>query len=181
MLSANAVEFEKSYAEMDLIVDASFLQTSWGDYLTHIAETWGIFRRTSVSAVVTLQITGTKNTPIPSGSLFSTEEGINFTTNESVTIGNSGTVSVEATAQNVGESGNVAAGTITKIPVTIYGVSSVINNNDAHDGYNEEDDDTLRARTLAHLKKPAQSGNSNHYIEWAQSVSGVGAVKCILS
>lgn len=29
-LAANAVEFEKSYAEMSLIVDAAFAQTSWG-------------------------------------------------------------------------------------------------------------------------------------------------------
>lgn len=33
-LSANAKEFEKAYAEMALIIEASFPQTSWGDWLT---------------------------------------------------------------------------------------------------------------------------------------------------
>ena len=37
-LAANAKEFEKAYAEMDLIVDAAFPRTSWGKYLDYLAE-----------------------------------------------------------------------------------------------------------------------------------------------
>ena len=32
-LSANSVEFEKAYAEMALMMEAAFPQTSWGQYL----------------------------------------------------------------------------------------------------------------------------------------------------
>ncbi len=45
-LSANAKEFEKAYAEMDLMMDAAFPQTSWGIYLDRLAdELAGLSRR----------------------------------------------------------------------------------------------------------------------------------------
>lgn len=37
-LAANAKEFEKAYAEMDLMMDAAFPQTSWGVYLDRLAD-----------------------------------------------------------------------------------------------------------------------------------------------
>lgn len=56
-LSSNAVEFEKSYAEMQLILDAAFPQTAWGEYLTRHAEAHGVFRKTATQANVILTIT----------------------------------------------------------------------------------------------------------------------------
>lgn len=179
ILSANAVEFEKAYAEMDLIADAAFPQTSWGDYLSHIAENWGLSRRKATAAVVVLRLTGTANIVVPAGSLFSTQDSINFLTDAVVTLDGQGMANVTATAQITGEQTNVEADTITRIPVSIYGVSAVTNPDAAHDGYNDEDDNTLRSRLLVHLQKPIQSGNVNNYIDWATSVSGVGTAKCL--
>ncbi len=179
ILAANSIEFEKAYAEMNLIVEAMFPQTSWGEYLSHLAEDWGLKRRQATSSVVTLTLTGSANTPVQAGALFATEEGINFISDTAVVLDANGKGTVTATSQQTGTVTNVLAGTITKIPVSIYGVSSVTNAEAAHDGYDEEDDETLRKRLLDHLQKPAQSGNKNHYIEWAQSVAGVGTVKCL--
>ena len=59
-LAANAKEFEKAYAEMDLIVEAAFPQTSWGKYLDYLAEELaGLTRRAATKASVELTITGT--------------------------------------------------------------------------------------------------------------------------
>lgn len=177
-LSSNAKEFEKSYVEMDLMMDAVFIQTSWGKYLDMLAgELAGIDRRQATQASVMLTITGTAGIRVPKDSTFSTASGTIFATNADATIGTDGTVDVKATAAATGSGGNVKAGTITLIPMPIYGVKSVTNAADAYDGYEEESDDTLRDRALFIIQEPATSGNVNDYVEWASSVSGVGHVK----
>lgn len=176
-LSANSVEFEKAYAEMALMIQAFFPQTSWGEYLTMLAEQQGVIRRSATNAIVTLNVTGTVNASIPIGALFSTADGLNFITNRSYIIGKDGMAFVEAISQSAGAKYNVEAGKIIKIPVSIYGISSVTNESDAHDGYDEESDKDLLERYLFKVRNPATSGNENHYILWATSISGVGKVK----
>lgn len=179
-LAANAKEFEKAYAEMDLMMDAAFPQTSWGIYLDRLAdELAGLSRRAATPAVVTLSITGTAGVTVPAGSLFTTASGTNFATDETVKLDDKGTGTVKATAQSTGSGGNVAAGTITVIPVSIYGVSKVTNEAAAYNGYEEETDGALLERLLFAVRQPATSGNVYHYIEWSTSVSGVGAVKVL--
>ena len=179
-LAANACEFEKAYAEMELAVEAAFPQTSWGEYLDNQADALaGITRRPATASIAVLTITGTAGVTVPAGSLFATAGSVNFTTDEAVTIGDGGTASVKATCQTTGSSGNVGAGTITEIPVTIYGVSSVTNAEPAYNGYDKETDESLLERLLFKVRQPATSGNVYHYIEWATSVSGVGAVKVL--
>ncbi len=177
-LAANAKEFEKAYAEMDLIIDAAFPQTSWGKYLDYLAEELaGLDRRAATSAVAVLTVAGNSGAIVPKGSIFATESGVSFLADEDTTIPSSGTATVKATAQTAGAGGNVAAGTINKISVSIYGVSSVTNEAAAYDGYEEETDSALLERLLFAVRQPATSGNVYHYITWATSVSGVGAVK----
>lgn len=178
--AANAVEFERAYAEMELIVDAAFPQTSWGKYLDYLAEELaGLDRKAATPAKVVLNITGTAGTTVPAGSLFATESKVNFLTNESADISETGIAEIEATAQVTGAEGNVAAGEIKKIPISIFGVSSVTNKLGAEGGYDEESDEELLERILFAVRQPATSGNVYHYILWATSVSGVGAVKVI--
>lgn len=178
-LSANAKEFEKTYAEMALIVEAFFPQTSWGDRLTMRAEEHGVIRQEATNAAVILTITGQKGAVIPKGSIFATDDGKNFLLAENVTIGDDGTVKAKAQAQEAGSGYNVDAETITKIPVSIYGVQSVINNEAAYDGFDEETDRELRERLFFKVRQPSTSGNKNHYITWATSVDGVGSVKVL--
>ena len=48
LIDANAVEFESSYAEMAMLRDAAFAETSWGDYLTLRAAEFGVDRKKAV-------------------------------------------------------------------------------------------------------------------------------------
>ena len=179
-LAANAKEFEKTYAEMSLLIEAAFPQTSWGQYLDYLAdELAGLSRRPAVAAVVSLTITGTAGAVVPQGSLFATENGVQFSTGEQMVLSAQGVGKVKASAQTVGAGGNVLQGSIAKIPVSIYGVSAVTNEEAAHGGYEEETDDDLRERLLFAVRRPATSGNVYHYVRWATSVSGVGAVKVL--
>ena len=174
-LAANAVEFEKAYIEMNLMMEAAFAETSWGEYLTMRAAEHGIDRKDAVQAQGTVTVTG--NGVVPVGSLFATESGTTFEAVKTVTIEKSGDVPVRAV--DAGTSGNVAAKTITKIPVTISGISSVINNNATYDGYNAESDESLLNRLYLHVRNTITSGNANHYREWALSVGGVGTAKVV--
>lgn len=178
-LSANAKEFEKAYAEMALIIEASFPQTSWGDWLTKKAEEHGIIRQEATNSSVILTITGQAGVAVSEGALFSTNDGKNFITVETKKIESTGTVDIKAQSQDVGTSCNVDAETITKIPMSIYGVSAVTNKNSAYDGFDEETDEELLERLLFKVRQPATSGNKNHYVIWATNVEGVGGVKVL--
>lgn len=178
-LSANAKEFEKAYAEMALIIEASFPQTSWGDWLTKKAEEHGIIRQEATNSSVILTVTGQAGVAVSEGALFSTNDGKNFITVETKKIESTGTVDIKAQSQDVGTFCNVDAETITKIPMSIYGVSAVTNKNSAYDGFDEETDEELLERLLFKVRQPATSGNKNHYIIWATNVEGVGGVKVL--
>ena len=178
-LAANAVEFEKVYAELALVLEAAFPQSSWGEYLTAKAEEHGIFRQAATQAVVELTITGKAGSTVPAGSLFSTVKGINFTTIADVIINETGVATVRAQAADAGTAGNVEAETIVKIPIAIYGISSVTNKAAAYDGFDEEKDAALLERLLFKVRQPATSGNVYHYQLWSTSVAGVGAVKVL--
>ena len=178
-LSANSKEFEKAYAEMALIIEASFPQTSWGDWLTKKAEEHGIIRQEATNSSVILTITGQAGVAVSEGALFSTNDGKNFLTVESKKIEDDGTVDIKAQSQDVGTNCNVDAETITKIPVSIYGVSAVTNKSPAYDGFDEETDEELLERLLFKVRQPATSGNKNHYVIWATNVEGVGGVKVL--
>lgn len=174
-LSANAVEFEKAYAEMSLIVEAGFAQTSWGGFLTMRAAEFGIDRKAAVKAVGTVTVKG--NGTVESGAIFATDAGVQFQATQTVAIDGETEVPIEAIT--AGENGNVAAGTITKIPIAINGITAVTNDAETTDGYDEETDESLLNRLLLHVRNPITSGNANHYREWALSVAGVGNCQVI--
>ena len=158
-LSANAVEFEKAYAEMSLIVEAGFAQTSWGGFLTMRAAEFGIDRKAAVKAVGTVTVKG--NGTVESGAIFATDAGVQFQATQTVAIDGETEVPIEAIT--AGENGNVAAGTITKIPIAINGITAVTNDAETTDGYDEETDESLLNRLLLHVRNPITSGNANHY------------------
>lgn len=173
--AANSIEFAKQEVEREQAYKAAFARTSWGEYLEMRAEEHGVFRRQAVKAKATVTVTGTGT--LPAGSIFQTESGVSFHTLVAAEITKSGTVTVEC--DTAGTAGNVDAGTITIIPMSIPGFSAVNNPEAAQDGFDEEDDTTLYNRLIFKVRQPATSGNVNDYIEWATSVSGVGKVKVL--
>lgn len=145
-----------------------------GDYLTSfVLERKGIERRAATQAVGELNITG--NGTITAGDLFETAGGVQFEATETKTIATEGTVKIQAI--NAGNSGVVGAGSIVQMPVTIEGIVSCTNSNATYDGYDEEDDESLRERYYTALQTPANGANKASYEKWALEVSGVGAAK----
>lgn len=175
VINATSVEFEKTYAELSLVNQAGFAQTSWEDYLENIAEEHGVFRRAAVQAIGTVTVTGTGT--VSQGALFQTQDGTEFTATETVKVTTMADIPVKAV--EYGAKGNVAAGAITIIPMSIPGITRVTNAKATYDGFDEETDDELRERLLFKVRQPATSGNINDYIEWGTSVEGVGHITVV--
>ena len=180
LIDANAVEFENSYAEMAMLRDAAFAETSWGEYLTFRASEFGIDRKEAVKAKGYITVKGSSSSYIIKNSLFQTQDGVGFYTEEDATIPSGKTsVTIPIIALDAGKSGNVDSGTITEIPYSIPGVYSVENENATTDGADEETDEALLSRLLFKVRQPITSGNANHYSYWAMSVDGVGNCKVL--
>ena len=176
ILSSNSIEFNKQEVEREEMYKSAFEDTASGDYLTMIAADHGVVRKAATRAVGSLLVKG--NGMVPVGTLFQTESGIPFvTTGQDTTVKKEATIAAQCTMP--GKIGNVDANTITVIPMSIPGITSVSNPEAMTDGFDVEDDEALYNRFKFHVTHPATSGNCNHYIEWATSVEGVGRVKVI--
>ena len=153
VLASNAVEFNKVEVEMEEMHRSAFGMTAWNEYLDMKAEGHGVVRRQAVKAIGTVTVTG--NGTVAEGSYFQTALGTRFVALETVAVNGTADINVEAVV--AGANGNVAAGTITVIPMSIAGINSVINAEATHDGYDREDDETYRERYLKHVRLPAVS------------------------
>ena len=179
LINANSVEFENTYLELAMIYEASFADTSWGDFLTRKCAEFGIDRKLATYSVGEVTFSGAKNITISTGTIVAVPDGNQYSTDEVVTTDENGEATVSVTCLSVGSAGNVAEGMISQISTTIYGLKSVANAEATHDGYDEEDDDELFLRYIIALRTPATSGNVYHYYNWASEVEGVGVVKII--
>lgn len=179
MIQANSLEFTKAYTELNMLHEAAFADTSWGEYLTMRAAEFGVNRKEATKAIGEITIKGNIGAKIIKNSLFATNDDTNFYTTKDGVIGLDGTVKIGIEAKSAGEEGNVDAGTIIKIPMSIPGVYEVINEAATHDGFKEESDEALLARYLLKVRTPATSGNKYHYLNWALSIEGVGNAKIL--
>lgn len=175
VFATNAIEFQKVELELEEAYQASFGHLTWGEYLEYRAAEHGVIRRAATKAKGEVTVTG--NGTVKAGALFSTQNNTRFVALSDTTIAGLGTVEIEA--QVAGESGNVAAGAINKIPLSIVGIHSVTNAEPTADGYDEESDEDLRDRYLTVVRYPSTSGNPQFYINLALEVSGVGAAGCV--
>lgn len=161
--------------DVDTAVGKTDVDALSGDELSRwCAQRRGITRRAAVAASGTVTIV-TGQGEINTGNLFESEGGIQFRAAESKTVTEGDTVAVEAVIPGI--SGNVAANTVTKMPVTLSGIAVVTNEKAMTGGYDEETDEALRERYYNDLTIVQNGANANSYAKWALDVSGVGRVK----
>ena len=142
----------------------------------YIKQHRGMFRKYGTYAEATLRVTAGGGT-IHAGDLFSTESGVEFYAISDGTYAVGGTFTVRA--YEAGASGNVQAGAITYMPVTIAGIGAVTNDAPATGGYDAESDDDFRDRFYDDLQNPNNGSNQQAYVAMALSVPGVGRAKVI--
>lgn len=175
MISTVAYEVWKGLQSLDSVLPISFVDETSGEYIDKRCNEYGITRKEGKKATAIMIISGTDDTIIESGKVFTTSEGLQFETTKTVTITN-GVATVTATAIEIGDEYNVDANTITKQIVSTSGITSVTNE-PATGGADAESDSALVKRLYDYLQKPITSGNASHYKKWTLEVSGVGDAK----
>lgn len=169
-----AIELALAHIRADKVLSLGFAETTSGTYLDYRAHEHGIERKPATKASGQVTITGAPGSVIPLGSLFATSAGIQFQTTAEAALGTDGTATINVTAVEAGLSGNMPAGVINTVPVSIAGVTGVTNINPTDGGVDRETDTALLARLLDKVRQPATSGNIYHYWQWALEVAGVG-------
>ncbi|KZL93563.1 baseplate J/gp47 family protein [Clostridium magnum] len=166
-----AIEEASIYAALKLIFDKINVDNLTGDELErYTKQRKGITRKPGNASIGVLTVNGTGTINI--NDLFETASGVQFISLETKNI--TGTGSINIRAVTIGFSSNVPANTITQMPVTLAGITSVTNTAATYDGYDAETDDSLRQRYYEALRKPPTSANKYHYLAWAKEVTGVG-------
>ncbi len=179
-----AIEFETAYIELDTVLDkglavkADGTASAFGEYLDRRVAEMGLIRKPSEKAIGHVTFSGTDGTLIPKGSEVSTdgEYPIYFVTTADATI-TGGTVSVAAEAKVGGANGNVSVGAIKLTAGNITGITAVTNASMFDGGVDTESDADLLARYLDRVRRPATSGNGNHYRQWALEIAGISDAK----
>ena len=163
------------------VIKLIFPQWSYGEFLDFHAADRKMTRRSSTAANGKLVITGWKTTHIPAGSLFSTASvngapSVQYETMESVTIPESGIVTVAVQCTQHGVVGNTGENTIVLVSNNVTGISSVTNPEPVTGGTEEEDDASLIERILEFDRNQGDNyvGSVSDYQRWATSVDGVG-------
>lgn len=179
ILAPGAYVFWEGLQALRAQVPISFVDETSGRFLDKNAAGYGITRKPGTAASVLLTFTGSAGTTIPAGTLCVTQDGLGFATDEALTLGESGSGTVTATADAVGTAYNVPAGAIISMQQAVSGVTSLTNEEAAAGGTDPETDAALFARLDAYKKTPPTSGNNRHYHQWALAVNGVGAASVI--
>ena len=171
LCKAYAIDENALYQALDNIINMLDVDNLTGDQLAkYVYQRKGITRKVGGYSSTILDIAGNGNISI--GDLFSTSNNVQFSATENVTI--SGTGQVHVICTQMGIIGNAPANTITEMPITIPGITSVTNAQAVSNGYDEESDSDLRRRYYNMLQEPATSGNRDHYKQWAEEYEGVG-------
>ena len=172
MISPLAVELTKTYIEFNNIINIAFVESSYDKYLDMKVNEFGIFRKDGDRSRGILKITGTDGVIIPKGTIALTDDGLRFSLESGVI--EEGQALIIATAEEFGRKYNVLANRIKRLEIDIFGVNSVINENEFSGGIDRETDDELKYRFFNTIRKPQTSGNIYHYEQWALEVDGVG-------
>lgn len=163
------IEHEQIYAAMDVALTASFITTAPMEYLVLAGKTWGLTPHEATPAVWSVVVTP---------SIMSTRIGTRFNcgTMNLVTTGRVEAGIWELTCETAGSIGNTLSGDLVPISY-IYGMEKAELYELLVAGSDAETEEEFRKRLLFHIQKPAATGNIYNYIEWATSVTGVGAAK----
>lgn len=177
MVSPIAYQLEGAYAQFDKMLGVMFVADSAGAYIDKRGGEYGIQRKDGTFSEGSCTFSGTKNAAIPKGSLCATPQGLLFETKVAGKIGEEGKAVLPIRATETGDRHNILAEEINTLPVTINGVTGVVNGEKLLGGAGEETDEALAKRILLRLQAPPTSGNAAHYRLWAMEVDGVGDAK----
>lgn len=141
-----ARQLEESDLTKEDLHDAMSIWLAEGVDLDRLASNFGVSRNVATYAQAKLVITGTPGYVVEAETMFSNNQGRNYLTEEEVTIGDDGTATVTAWAEEVGEEYNCDANTIIDQVMYVEEITDVTNPEPASGGADMESDYDLRRR-----------------------------------
>ena len=156
-------------------INQFFPDTADVENLVRFASAYGITRGPAVGAAGTVRFTGTVGAAIPLATIIQTADGKQYRTTSLAAIGGAGSVSVAATAVNVGPAGNQPDNTPGVLQAAPVGIAAAVLLLQMSGGLDPEAVAALLSRVLDHLRQPPAGGNKYDYPRWAMEVPGVTA------
>lgn len=162
------------YGFLDWIWRQVFPDTAEAEQLARWAAIWGIARKAAVAATGDVTLAGVNGSIVPIDTALLRSDGAEYRTLAAATIAG-GTAVVAVAASEPGLAGNAAAAQKLTFASPVAGVNAIatVAGDGLAAGADEEDDDSLRARLLARIRRPPHGGNAADYERWALEVSGV--------
>ena len=147
-----ARQFSTLWDTAESLYNNRFVNLAENVELDYAVKFIGLRRSQPIKSTGQITITGDNGTIVPIGFIVQTSAGIQFQTTQSGTI-SSGTLNLNIEALVSGNTGNVAASSITVITNPLVGVTSVNNSAVTSNGENKETDSELRTRYFDSLAR----------------------------
>lgn len=168
-----AMEIQKNQYDIRNLVELNFIETSGMEYLDKKAQEVGLERKDGTVASGTVSVTTGRETPIPSGTIFSTNDNIQFISLEDIVV--NGTMNIYVRAIDIGSKYNVPKDAIVTCSVSVDKVL----NEPMYGGSDRETDEQLKMRLFQRVQNPPGGGNQNDYHRWCREIDGVEYTKVV--
>lgn len=181
---AMATQIYGLYAQNSWTLQQCFPQTAKGEYLDKHAALRGLSRKAATQAQGSLRFSlesaREETLSIPSGTVCMTAGLVRFETKQAASLP-AGALFVDVPAQAVemGEGGNVPAGSIRLMALAPMGISFCTNPQAFVGGAGEEGDEPLRFRIMDSFRRMPNGANAAYYEREAKSIPQVVAVNVI--
>lgn len=178
IVAGGASMSEETSAFALALYQESFLGTAKGEALDRwVMDRYQLPRQTAQPAVVTLELTrsNTVGFTVDTDSIFSTPDGVEFSTIDDVVFASGvlGPLTVTARALTAGTGGNVPTGTVTEVNGSFDDTTLAVTNTEpAAGGSVDEEDDDYRARARGFFLS-ARRGTKEAIEIGARAVAGV--------
>lgn len=168
-LAPAAAELAKTYMELDVVMDETFVDTASLQYLILRCKERGITIQGGTAAVVQGIFTPPE-LELTAGMRFNCDE-VNYTVTEKISAG-----VYRLEAETLGTAGNLYSGTLLPIQ-TVNGLQTAQITGVLIPGEDGDTTDTLREKYYASIDGEAFGGNVADYKEKVNAIVGVGGVK----
>ncbi len=151
--------------------------TAEREWLDRHADIWLGGRKPAAYAEGSVTVTGLSGTVIPEGTRLASTSAIEYETTEPIMVGVAPTP-LPIRAVTPGAAGNRDTGAVLSFSTAVPGVDGTATVVTLTGGADAENDDDLRDRVLARIRKPPMGGCKYDYEAWALEVPGVTRAWC---
>lgn len=160
------------YSALVFLSRQLFATTASREFLTKIAESYGIYRLPAQAAQGCILLSGTAGAAVPVGTLFQRADGVQYQLSVGVVLPVTGFAEVPCIALVLGQTGNASASVQLQATSPVAGLASAeVCPAAIGGGADDETDDGLRARLLRRLRNPPGAGTVHDWEGWAFGLS----------